>query len=274
MIELTKTIVERLIPADLIKSAFSQFKRQRTADIGADIFCVYYTLNKVYVTAEQLLDQMDRAVHEFDTAQAEGRAAQVRHQLDAVSALVRRQSKLLASLVQHYAKLDAKMHLLDRASHLVLEEFFGGKVNLFRGIDAILAPSSDRRLEDARTALVLAHEREAVDAALRRSLTGRSDKTVRGLLSPRLPGTVDEQLFSHIDAELQRLDARMHEAGTVRVLYPDVFAIFRHYLAGGARESMASVKEALDHLYAAIKANFSVEDLLMKVGDARMRGFE
>lgn len=84
MIEPTKTIIERLIPADVIKNVFTHFKRQRAAELGADIFYMYHTMNKIYVTAEELLGRMREAIRAYDAAQAEGRVAQLRAHHNAV----------------------------------------------------------------------------------------------------------------------------------------------------------------------------------------------
>ena len=51
-------------------------------------------------------------------------------------------------------------------------------------------------------------------------------------------------------------------------------SMFRAYMVDGAREKLSTVRSALDHLYTQIRATFTVDDLLLKVGDARMRDLD
>jgi hypothetical protein len=263
MIELTKILIERLIPPDVIKDIISFFRRNKTADLGADIFGVYHNLNMIYITAEELLGEMDSAVRADDVAQAEARSPQLRRHYDIIFRLVCQQARQLSKVKTEYVSLDEKIHLMDRASYVVIEKFFGGKFNLFSDLDQVLTPSSEARLNGPRAALVLANEHGFIETTQRRHVDD---------LGPH--ADEDRRLFAHIESEIERFASKLSEKGAIASLHPEMIVIFRRYLAGGAREALDSIQSALNQFYEAIRTNFSVEDLLLKVGDKRMRSFE
>lgn len=163
----------------------------------------------------------------------------------------------------------------------MLSKFFGGKMNLFRGIDDVLSPSrsSDFRLDGSRTALVLAHEHEALEAAGRRGVRElppevQSNTRLEAAVVSHWPHPDEEAVFLHIGGKVRRLGDKLAEAGVLAALHPELIGMFRRYLASSAEEKLASVRQALDQLHAAIKVNFSVEDLLVKVGDRRQGMFD
>lgn len=263
MIELTKIFVERLLPADAIKAAFSHLHRKQLAELGVDVFQGYDAINRVYVTARQIIESLDRTVQKYDAAQAEGRSVSLGHEYDAVFTLTARQVRLLPAAARRFAALDKHLHLLDREAHAVIGKFLEGKYSLFEALRVVLTSGDDRRLDGARAGLVLVGERDWSQAAQRRRGHDGNDWRRGG------PSEEERALWASMERELQALGDKLAAAQVQASLHADIVSMFRRYLERGTGETLSTVEASMAELYAAIKANFSVEDLLMKVGDRR-----
>jgi hypothetical protein len=258
MIGLVKTLIDKLLPDDAVTKVFAYVRDQRKASIGADIFCVYHSLNKVYLTADGILTIVEQTIATYDEAQ--GRAAALRPYYMNLNDLIGQQIRELQTLRRHFDAVDRQVHLLSGDSFVVISRFYDGKQALYRKLSDIIAASKKFGNGVYGIAVLLANE-DAVIKAIQ--APGRADQ---------LPAGAD-LLYGRIGSEIQSFHDRL-EGRSVTSLYPELVAMLREYMLDGARENLRPVRSALDQLYAQIRTTFTVDDLLPKVGDHRMRDLE
>jgi hypothetical protein len=117
MLEIAKVLIEKLLPDDAIPKIFGYYRRERAADIGADIFCVYHGLNKVYITADRILRGLERTITVYEAAQ--GRAVSLRPDYEAIAKSCRQQVEQLNNLWRQFAAVERQIHLLDHSSYVL-----------------------------------------------------------------------------------------------------------------------------------------------------------
>ena len=258
MIGLVKTLIDKLLPDDAVTKIFTYVRNQRKASIGADIFFVYHSLNKIYITADQILACLELTVAKYD--EAGGSAASLRPYYMDLSQLMHRQIRQLQALERHFGAVNRQVHLLTGDSFIVISRFFDGKQALYKKLSDILAAADEFGNGVYGIAVLFSNEHAIVGAF-----------QSPGLASEQPPEV--DRLFGCIRTEMQSLRDRL-EGRSVTLLYPELVAMFRDYMVDGAREKLSTVRSALDHLYTQIRATFTVDDLLPKVGDERMRDLD
>lgn len=239
MIEFLRALVDsatKALPAILKKN-----ERDASARLGADLFLIYVQFNEALVLGERIVRGLEayvermtdhtRTVRDYELAADNWVGDKIHQQLRNLTGIRNR--------LEHW---EWHLQVLDGRSTNELRFLLDGKRSaLFQ-----LARTVDNQRLPLRTTGVLIDD--------------------RGVLSTQEGEPSDTHRLYHIlGEELAANSVPMDERWG-----PEVLAIVRNYLASRKpREQLEEIRTSLEQIRMALETNFSISDILLRVGDPR-----
>ena len=236
MVEIFNALVEILSKAVPALTGARRTKRLNT--IGTDLFVIYFRLNEVLVTAEQIVSSLETYVERMGRHLASGGDPYALTAGSWIRELLERQSVNLTRLCDLLASHDMRLVLIDADAYTKL------------------APLIDRKSGAIRGLL------KAIDG--QRLPASPSADDVRFILATDDFWSRDRR-YDHIIDHL-RHDGIPLDRPWGEETYQTVVAYLRER---DPKAQLAEIAAGVERLRAALLEHFSVEDLLLAVGDER-----
>ena len=242
MFELMKIMVEAITKSFSIKSVAELRKAKKLTKIGTDLFVVYTALNSMLVVGRRIVHELETGLAWMEGKVRDGESD--RELFTHLNLLLSQQSMNIVRLVRSIKNIRPELELVAPDVYLSLVPLIHGKRN---AISILLSQiSASGRLPRLVTVSPEWLTRLEEERAL--TMTGRM----------RLLNPFDETfLVSEPIENLAAIPAREYQ-------------IIRRYLEEHhPRQVLAEIEIAASTLRDAIKDNFSLQDILLNVGDQR-----
>jgi hypothetical protein len=243
MIEFLQPLVDsvsRAVPAMAAKK-----ERDEAARLGAELFLVYVQFNEALVLAEDIVHSLEVYVRRMGEHLRTGQDSSAMTAGDWVGHKLKQQATNLIGIRERMRDWRWHLQVLDGGAANELSFLLEYKVSAI----TMLAEVVDQGQVPLRTGGLLIDDGGTlrVEAA---------------------PGERQWRLSEHARALFEQM-----MAGTVRVDRPwdaDVLDVVQQYLAvRKPRENLEAIRISLEKIRAALEANFTVSDILLRAGDPR-----
>ena len=254
MFEILKLFIEQVFRTLDIKSLLKSHKQAKLAEIGADLFALYSTLNSIYTCGNRILEEVEDIV----ARSAETRGGTRYRYAGRLRSLLEEQANNIADFSQAFTRLARVIDVLHPDIAFRMSLFITPKKNI---VGFLLANMSGMNAEKGSFLFGTATESNLI-SLLERAHAQRSADN----LSPfydymRLVGEAIESTR----------DVR-EEIALVDHLSDQSLIILAEYLkARKPREQLETLRPILAELHATLAKSFEVKEILLKVGDQRAR---
>lgn len=240
MLELFKILGELLIKVIATESIINAKKSKKLRKLGVDLFLMYSTLNSAIVLGRRILERLDWGVWWMKSSIREGEPRAVCCMSD-VAPMFNRQLSLLRGFVTAFRHLDLETEVLSSEVAWRLVPIATEKMNALNLLSLAI--------ERGKTRLV------SLDEVKMRWL-------MEYAADPLRKSSLEFEMFDGLIIERGIADVSAIEVSQ----HPIVEA----YLQSGKAKNDLDELERLAHLLrASIEKNFSVQDILLDVGDRR-----
>jgi hypothetical protein len=244
MFELIKIMVEAITKSLSIKSITELRKSKRLTEIGTNLFIIYSALNNMLVVGREIVRELEIGLEWMERKIEEGEPE--REFFTNLNFLLTQQSVNIVRLVRSLKDIKAELLLVAPDVYLNLAPLIHGK---FNAISVLLAELSVRSSFPKLVSL-------SQDGL--QKLEESQKRTRESHNIPRLNPFFDDGFL--IAEPIENLSAiPTYKRDVIRKYLEE-----RH-----PREVLAEIERAAEILREAIKENFSLQDILLKVGDDR-----
>ena len=231
--------VARAVPAVAAKK-----ERDASAKLGSELFLIYVQFNEALVLAEQIVGSLETYVARMSEHVRTGDDRYALTAGDWVMDDVHQQVRNLTHIRERITGWRWHLQVLDGRSSNELRFLLDRKLSALH----VLSRAVERQRMPLRTTGVLIDEHGTLQV-------GR-----------------DPIAYHELEDQLAANSVPMDRPWTA-----DVLARVEHYLAARKpREQLAEIRDSLEKIRAALEANFTVTDILLRAGDpraGRRRGF-
>jgi len=244
MLELLKILVEHVLKALAPDRVASVKKEKRLTELGTDIFLVYSALNAVIVHGRQIVAELEGGIPWMRRKVAEGEPERVYFQR--VLVRISQQLRNVEKLTTAVARLQDQLLLLDSDAALNLEPILAGKLNVLRALHDAVRSGAVVSIDEAKL-------REMLSSGQSRD----PDEVERLRYSHYYDGAIFSELLVYHIPDVQNLRANKVD-------------LVESYLASGvANARLTELENHARALRGAIEKYFSLQDILLAVGDGR-----
>jgi len=242
-------VIEFLQPlVDAVTKAVPAFvkkkERDASAKLGAELFLVYVQFNEALVLAEQIVRILEDYVERMTSHTRTGGDAYALTAGDQVSGKIHQQMGNLIGIRNRIYRQKWALQVLDGRSTNELELLLDLK---FSALSALAHTIGDQRIP-LRTTGILIDDRGVLCASDDRARYSRIGQ------------------YQKLSEELAANSVPMNEPWGIEIL-----AIVKDYLAiRRPREQLDEIRTSLEKIRAALEANFTISDILLRAGDPRV----
>lgn len=241
MLEFVKLILD--LVAKAVPGIVSRNERDKSAHVGAELFLFYVQLNDALVTAEKIVLLLERYDDELRTAVQSGpeTGSDPVHIAYELADLVREQIANIRTTAERLSDVDWQLQVLDGESVAALKFLLHAKMSALDLLSGALSG-------------------------------GRLPLRVRGILIddggelPAVPEDPHRVMWSWYDA----LDTELREGAGHQTLAQRSQQVSEYLAVRKPREDLHRIRDNLEHLRDAIAAQFTIKDILIRVGDPRI----
>jgi hypothetical protein len=232
MIDVAKTLIEKLIGCIDPRSILEAKKHNDFNIIGRDIFHLYMSLNEIYVCGCALTESIKRDIEWCERKVAGGEPDRVLH--TGIPKQLQNQNERLVTFLTAYARLNSHVAVLSPEISREIEKFVYPKLGIIDTLRRVLADEVSERV-----LVEFTEERlQAFEPHLRRISTTEHAPEIPNLNSiPASKGAVLKTWLEQVQPE-KRLD---------------------------------TIRNHLEKLHALLIENFTTRELLLNVGDERLK---
>jgi hypothetical protein len=241
-------LLERILGMIDIQKIIEYKKNNKRTEIGADLFLLYVTLNEIYVTGLEIVQELEKLVQRRDRPPVTGDSSKLFTDL---SAKIIKQKNNLLRFLASFNRLDAELQLIDRDSYNAIRGFVYPKMGLLDHLLHVLN-------RDGKTEF---------------SLFFLSEKQINEVLTNEYDDPLG--ISTGFRGPLKRWDferwnrARISDIDQISVSQLDV--INEYLELRKPRKQLEFIKSDLDRIYDGLIKHFTVEELLIKVGDRQVQ---
>jgi exonuclease VII small subunit len=234
VIEFLQPFVE--VVARALPSIAKKKERDDSAALGAELFLVYVQFNEALVLAEEIVASLETYVERMNDDDGFAPAAG-----SWISAQVHQQLRNLVGIGNRIDRWKWELQVLDGQSTNNLRFLLSRKMS---GLKVLSKVTGEDRFS-LRTSGVLIDD--------------------QGVLGPRWSTHEYLDNCRELSHGLRESSVRMDETWG-----PDVLVTVEEYLARRRpREQLDEIRQSLERIRAALEANFTVQDILLRAGDPR-----
>ena len=253
MFELIKLFAEQIIKTLDLSSLAKYRKSSKKAEIGANLFLLYSSLNRIYGRGIELLNELEHVCKRLDRYIEEGRNDQTISSWHAARLLNDQYVDVLqvrASFIRLYTLLDVVSGDLSGRMYV----FIGGKINAIRFLGILISGISNGK----------------ESAKFHSALFGPNsdERLVREIIRMRDQGG---RWIKRTDDLLNTQD-RAESFQSISAMSREQVEVLRRFLSErNPRSQLEALQPILADLHKKLSENFSVEDVLLKIGDDAWR---
>jgi hypothetical protein len=232
------SVVAKAVPA-----AIGQRRDSRLSEIGAELFLFYIQVNEALVCAEDIVSSLEVYVQRMSEHLATGTDSYALTAGGWITPKIARQCVNLAKIGETMQRWGRPLQIIDGESFAEIAVLLSGKRN---ALNTLLATMQARELPLSATA----EELHALARAAQRA--GRDEEHAR---------------LDQLDEAIRKDSVSLHSRWD-----PDVYRVVESYLRDrNPRQQVAQIRSVLEDIRSALEQNFSLTDVLMRVGDERFR---
>jgi hypothetical protein len=239
MYEILKVFVESIVKVIPFSSFSDNRRKKKLGKIGRDLFLLYSALNEIYVNGlqitEKLEDCADWSSKKWNSGDTE-RAYFTQLKVD-----LRRQKINLENAIGALHNVVEILNLIDSEAYSELQLLFGKKLSIIGGLKSSLESGE----------LISLNEVSLSNALVAICANRRSNPNY---FPPR--------------EVLQDGAIKLTELDNIEVVRHNEIQLFLRQAK--PRERLQTIKTVLTRLREALEKNFSIEDVLLEVGDTRL----
>jgi hypothetical protein len=265
MFEVIKLFVEQVFKILNIEAIAKLRDRRNLAELGADLFALYTTLNFIYVTGLRIVSEIETIVRKYNQYIEENRFDGGVSGFD-LPELCNDQLRNLRTFAAAFTRIYGIMNIVDPRATREMHIFIGNKVNIIYEISGHLngkynnlafSPTYEENLinviKEAKTALQDEHDNTNIfqrnEHMFRIFDIEKNEKLLDGLTKPESESLND---ISYLSEE-------------------DVHLLSRYLETRKPRDQLEKLRDILDKFHENLLKNFELKDLLLKVGDDRLK---
>ena len=251
MIEILKILAENLVKLISPEAISKAHKRKKLNDIGIEVFLLYSSLNSVLVHGHEILKELERGLVWMKRKVSEGEPERIYYQ--SITFRLNQQLLLLKQFVEAYNRLRNVLEIIEPELKLNLYPIINGKINAIVLLELAISG------RNTPTRLVSINMEKLISITDNDSLNNTDFlKTLRSASN----GFEGDEFFNDLIIE-----EGIKDTDNIRA---DSFQIIENYLNSGIpRERLALIEKYAKLLREKILQNFSVEELILRVGDKR-----
>lgn len=258
MFEIAQLLIEQIIKTLDFASIKKNRDARKKAEIGANLFLLYSTLNRVYGRGHGIVDELEAICKRLERYESEGRNDRTVKSWQISGSIIDQYKDLLRIRIA-FIKLHRLLDVVSEGASREMYVFIGGKVNAISVLGHLVSgitPNHERygfAGENSSSALFGAQsEKMLVEEIERLKSKGSSDsRDLASLLKVQLP---EEKI------------------GNIGELTPEQVESLRTYLAErNPREALEAIKPTLEKFHKDLQENFSVGDVAFRVGQESWR---
>jgi len=253
LFELIKLFAEQIIKTLDLSSLAKYRKSSKKAEIGANLFLLYSSLNRIYGRGIELLNELEHVCKRLDRYIVQGRTDETISSWHAAR-LLRDQYADVLKVRSSFTRLCALLDVISDDLSGKMDAFIGGKINAISFLGYLISGVTNQREDGTFSSALFGpnSDERLVHEIIRMRDQGMDRK--RSMSDFRL--TQDQSEAFQSISEMSR--------GQVEIL--------RRFLSErNPRKQLEALKPILVDLHKKLSENFSIEDVLMKIGDASWR---
>lgn len=250
MLEIIKMIVDLLgkfiNPSEILKLR----REKQIGDLGAELFLLYVNLNEILIAGEHMIDSWKYYLNRIDRRKGYGYDTYTMSRSWALdrSRELHEQFQRIKKLSDGLSRCSAQLQILNAEAYLKISVLLFGwrKISLLRDLEGILRKGSmpllsADMLNDALEILLrLDRDPNRNDE---NSLINTMEKSCKEIIPLSDPSIWDSSVYKKIESYLN---------------------------SGEPRQQLDEIRAVLQQLYSTLKDNFSIQDILLEVGDRRL----
>lgn len=252
MLELLKILAEMLTKSISPEAIAKARRTKKLSDMGTDVFLMYSDLNNVLVYGRRILDELESGIPWMRRKVQEGEPSRI--YWHSIAFELKQQLSLLKHFTSAFARLSLELQVLEPEVAMGLAPIIAGKINVL----TLLANAISR--PNAPTRLVSLDERKmrALMAMASSNDLQQRDALYDAFRSFRFGGPLLDGLIVY------------EGIPDVTQISASQFPLVEAYLKSGKAKEALDELERLAHLLrVSIEKNFSIQDILLNVGDGR-----
>lgn len=256
MIEFLKILAESLLKWLSPETLRATIRQKRLREIGAELFLLYSSLNEIYVTALSIIKEIE-VFSDFIQRKALAGKRKWEYRRDPLKTLLRQQKVAIGRLCQTLNELRHELKVLSPEVYSVLEAFFEYKRSMIDSLEGGLFYTQDKYGRLIDTALKTLPEQAIIEAA---QLVLSSELDALSFKGSPIGKTLSRYRAGVINIDPNKLNRGA--SGAVSA-----------FLATEPRQKLEVLKQCLVQLRSILEKTFSIQDVLLEVGDRRAQAF-
>ena len=219
-------------------------KEKRVRDLGAELFLLYVNLNEILLSAEQIIERLERYLKYVDDWMAHGHIAYAMSASWAHNRKVELDQQLqnIIKLSGNLNRFGPQLQILNADAYSKLQKSFVSKTNILQNLIGLLRH--------------MLHEK---------CLPVLPSNKLESLLHP-----IQEGNFEIVPTWQQLFEESVSFSDT-SAWGPNTYKKIESFLnSGKPRQQLDDIRAALQQLHSTLRENFSIQDILLEVGDRRL----
>jgi hypothetical protein len=238
MFELLKVFVGKVLGKISVIKIMEYHKNAKVSNVGADLFMLYMSLNKIYVNGVEIVEELNKAIVWMERKCKEKKGDQEYGTY--LPQLLRNQKIELTRFMASFERLNAELSILDRDSYEIIRAFVYPKAGM---LDYLL---------------------QSIDEPTDVDLFFVDEKGM-----DKITEVIENQRGRHqLDWIGNLPSASINNMGSIPA---NKAPILKAYLKERApMKHLSDIKKHLNKLHAILLKNFTSKDIILKVGDERL----
>lgn len=231
MFEIIKILVDNFLQALNLKDVKKNIESKKIRNVGTDLFVLYTCLNDIFITGSSIVNELERYTQWMNRKISEGKDRE--SYLTQINFLLEQQRWHLMKFVKAIKALKEELLLISPSSYQMLYPLIHGKINIVGDLIHTLSSGT---------------------------LTVYDENQVKKFIEEN-----NRKRF-----EFNNLPKAIENLGDLSYIGKDKLLDVENYLNNrNPREVLAQIENVLNDLHKSIKENFSVNDILIGVGNKK-----
>ncbi|MGH0052151.1 MAG: hypothetical protein ACQ5SW_02015 [Sphaerochaetaceae bacterium] len=259
MIEILKILIEFFLENFSIESLAKMKKEKKLNEIGTEIFLLYSNLNTILVQGREILVELEDAADWMRRKTENGEPE--RMYSSGISFILKQQLRSLEQFIEAYRRLETKLEVFTPAMKVKLVPILYGKYSALSDLKQSISP-----FDNEPSRLISIDEKK-----LRDSIAAIDTDSVRFQKNEDSPKWPILWEMSHAGKKRHSfiIDEGLHNMDEFKA---DTYPIIERFLESEKmKNNLDEIERYAIILKEIIERNFKIEDIILNVGDKRLK---
>ena len=264
MFEIIKFLIETLLKSISITDLVEQKKKKNLNEIGVEFFLLYMALNEIYIVGQYIVEDLENSLSWLEKQNKIGEVDSEYY--TKLGSLLPLQSQNITKFINSLHRLSFKLQVIAPEVYVKIVPLMYKKGNLIQKLTMFL---SGKRFGGTAEPAIVYFEPDAFDNLITANWD-ISEINSMSLSETYLYELGDSkkgrELSYHIEGKYHKL-----EIDKISAFNQSTRKTIQEYLKKTQpRKQLKEIEEALKELRKGIAGNFSLQDILLEVGDKRL----